>query len=212
MKLYIASSVDYSSLSWLSVLTFDYSSLSWENPLERSKLQQSAKDQLTRVFQEHNRIIMELEVQKEKLKQKEQGLKEREAHNENENLSLNYEKKQNEQAILELKRADERMLSLAEEHKREKEALQRKMIDLERELDAKQALKLEIRHLTGNLQVVKHMGADDGDEEVLEKFVAIEKELEEKEEELQDLEALSVKLLLSKSATAMMNYKKLGKN
>lgn len=70
------------------------------------------------------------------------------------------------------------------------------MIDLERELDAKQALKLEIRHLTGNLQVVKHMGADDGDEEVLEKFVAIQRELEEKEEELQDLEALSQALIV----------------
>lgn len=69
------------------------------------------------------------------------------------------------------------------------------MIKLERELDAKQALKLEIRHLTGNLQVVKHMG-DDGDEEVKEKFLAIQQELEEKEEELQDIEALSQALIV----------------
>lgn len=123
-------------------------------------------------------------------------------------------------AILELKRADEKMLILAEEHKvllfyyitwaielkvfvnklhyfsqREKEKLQRKIIDLERKLDTKQALELEIQRLVGNLQVVKHMG-DDGDKEVSEKFRAIQQELEEKEEELQDLDQLSQALVI----------------
>ncbi|XP_057788287.1 factor of DNA methylation 4-like isoform X2 [Salvia miltiorrhiza] len=160
---------------------------------ERRKLQQSASDQLQKVLQDHGRITMELEVQRKKLEQEEQELEEREAQNENENLRLNHEKKQNEMAILELKRADEKMLLLGEEHKREKEKLQRKMIDLERELDAKQALKLEIQRLTGNLQVVKHMG-DDGD--MSEKFLSIKQELEEKEEELQHLDQLSQALII----------------
>ncbi|KAH6789350.1 hypothetical protein C2S51_004356 [Perilla frutescens var. frutescens] len=159
---------------------------------ERKKLQQSASDQLKKMFEDHDR---ELEVQRKNLKQKEQELKEREAHNENENLRLNYEKKQNEQAILELKRADEKMLSLAEEHKREKEELQIKMIDLERKLDAKQALELEIQRLTGKLRVVKHMG-DDGDEEVSEKLHAIQQELEEKEEEFEHLEQINQALIV----------------
>ncbi|KAG6382424.1 hypothetical protein SASPL_157908 [Salvia splendens] len=162
---------------------------------ERRKLQQSASGQLEKVLQEHGRINMQLEVQRKKLEEEEQELKEREAQNENENLRLNHEKKQNEMAILKLKRADKKMLLLAEEYKKEKENLQRKMIDLERELDEKQALELEIRRLAGSLQVVKHMG-DDGDKDMLEKFSAIQKELEEKEEELQDLDQLSQALIV----------------
>ncbi|XP_041996174.1 protein INVOLVED IN DE NOVO 2-like [Salvia splendens] len=162
---------------------------------ERRKLQESASGQLHKVLQERDRINMQLEVQRKKLEEEEQELKEREAQNENENLRLNHEKKQNEMAILKLKRADEKMLLLAEEHKKEKEKLQRKMIDLERELDEKQALELEIRRLAGSLQVVKHMG-DDGDKDMSEKFSAIQKELEEKEEELQDLDQLSQALIV----------------
>ncbi|KAI3446101.1 hypothetical protein Pfo_002766 [Paulownia fortunei] len=169
---------------------------------ERQKMQQNAHDKLKRIFQEHEKITLELEVQRNELKQHEQELEEREAQNENERLKLSNEKKQiillimqNERAILEQKRADEKVLRLAEDHKREKEELQRKMIELEKKLDAKQALELEIRRLRGNLQVVKHMG-DDGDELEAEKLYAIQRELEEKEEELEYLEALNQDLIV----------------
>ncbi|KAH6803051.1 hypothetical protein C2S51_034497, partial [Perilla frutescens var. frutescens] len=157
---------------------------------ERKKLHQSASDQLKKMFEDQDR---EFEVQRKNLKQKEQELKEHEAHNENENLRLFYEKKQNEKAILDLTRANEKMLSLAEEHKREE--LQIKMIDLERKLDAKQALELDIRCLTGNLRVVKHM-RDDGDEEVSEKLHVIQQELEEKKEEFEHLEQINQALIV----------------
>ncbi|PIN06754.1 hypothetical protein CDL12_20697 [Handroanthus impetiginosus] len=162
---------------------------------ERQKMQQNARGQLARIFQEHERITSELKAQRNKLKKREQELEEREAQNENERSKLSYEKQQNERAILEQKRADEKVLRLAEDHKREKEGLQRKLIQLEKKLDAKQALELEIRHLKGNLQVVKHMG-DDGDTEVAKKLQAIQHELEEKEEELEHLEALNQTLIV----------------
>ncbi|KAL7118792.1 hypothetical protein ACP275_02G023800 [Erythranthe tilingii] len=165
---------------------------------ERKKMQQTARHQLQQIFQEHERTAMQLEVQRNELKQHEKELEEREARNENERLKLSYEKEQNERAILEQKRADENVLRLAEDHEREKEALQRTMIELEKKLDAKHALELEIRCLKGNLQVAKHIGddGDDGDEEVTKKLHSIEQELKDKEEELEDLEQLSQALII----------------
>lgn len=69
------------------------------------------------------------------------------------------------------------------------------MIELEKKLDAKHALELEIRCLRGNLEVVKYMG-DDGDEKVSKKLLIIQQELQEKEEELEDLEQLNQALVV----------------
>lgn len=57
-------------------------------------MQQNARDQLRRIFQEHERITLELEVQRSELKKHEKELEEREARNENERLMLDHEKKQ----------------------------------------------------------------------------------------------------------------------
>ncbi|KAK6159459.1 hypothetical protein DH2020_006773 [Rehmannia glutinosa] len=157
---------------------------------ERQKMQQKEHDNLKIIFQEHDRITLELEAQRNVLKQQEQELKEREAQNENENerIKLKYEQQQNERAIAEQKRADEKVLRLAEDHKR-------KIMELEKELDAKQALELEIRRLRGSLQVVKHMG-DDGD-----KLSDIEQELKDKEEEFEYFEVLNQSLIVKERRT-----------
>jgi hypothetical protein len=78
---------------------------------------------------------------------------------------------------------------------RQKEELHNRIIQLEKKLDAKQALELEIERLRGTLSVMKHMG-DDGDVEVLEKVDALLKQLREKEGELEDLEALNQTLIV----------------
>lgn len=78
---------------------------------------------------------------------------------------------------------------------RQKEALHNRIIELEKKLDAKQALVLEIERLRGSLNVMRHMG-DDGDLEVLVKVEAIHKELREKEGEYDDLDALNQALII----------------
>jgi Asp-tRNA(Asn)/Glu-tRNA(Gln) amidotransferase A subunit family amidase len=78
---------------------------------------------------------------------------------------------------------------------RQKEELHNRIIRLEKQLDAKQALELEIERLRGALNVMKHM-EDDGDVEVLRKMDAIIKNLREKEGELNDLEALNQTLIV----------------
>lgn len=78
---------------------------------------------------------------------------------------------------------------------REKEELHNRIIQLEKKLDEKQALELEIEQLKGTLNVMEHMG--DGDDEVaLKKTEALLQELREKEEEREHAEALTQTLII----------------
>ncbi|KAH7863442.1 hypothetical protein Vadar_017601 [Vaccinium darrowii] len=162
---------------------------------EMKQMQKDASDQLQKVFTDHERSKSALEAQREKLELVEKELEEREALNSNEKRKLEHEKKMNERAILEQKRADEKMLNLAEVQKREKEKLHKKVIELEKNLDAKQALELEIQRMRGAVQVRKHMN-EDGDLEAKRKMETIEKDLKDKEEDLEQLEALNQALIV----------------
>ncbi|MBA0694849.1 hypothetical protein Goari_005117 [Gossypium aridum] len=87
-------------------------------------------------------------------------------------------------------------MKLAEDQKRQKEELHNRIIQLEKQLDQKQALELEIEQLRGSLNVIRHMG-DEDDKEVLQKIEASLKDLREKEGDLEDLEALNQTLIVS---------------
>ena len=82
-----------------------------------------------------------------------------------------------------------------EQWQREKENLHKRIIELERKLDAKQALELEIDRMRGALQVMKHM-RENRDMDMKIKMDEIQEELKEKEEELDDLEALNQALVV----------------
>ncbi|XP_057955214.1 protein INVOLVED IN DE NOVO 2-like [Malania oleifera] len=162
---------------------------------ELSKMQQIARHQLENIFIEHEKVKFQLEAQKKELGQREKVLDKREALNENERKKLYHEKKMNERATIEQKRADENVLKLAEVHKRNKEELHKRIIELEKKLDAKQALELEIERMRGAIHVMKHMG-EEGDLESKKKVETIQEELTEKEEELEALEALNQTLIV----------------
>lgn len=76
----------------------------------------------------------------------------------------------------------------------EKEKLRRKIIELQKGLDAKQALELEIEQKRGTIQVMKHMKEENV--EVQEKMDAIITEIKEKEEEMDAVEALNQSLIV----------------
>lgn len=78
---------------------------------------------------------------------------------------------------------------------RQKEDLHKRIIHLEKQLDAKQAVELEIEQLRGSLNVMKHI-EDEGDQEVLKKVDTLLKSLREKEEEYEGLEALNQTLIV----------------
>lgn len=169
---------------------------------EIRKIQTSARDHFQKIFNDHEKLKLQLESHKRELDLRGRELEKREAHNENERKKLCEEIEKNvmknsslQLAAVEQQKADEKVYKLAEDQKKQKENLHRRIIQLEKQLDAKQALELEIERLRGTLNVMKHMG-DDGDMEILKKMDSMLKVLREKEGELEDLEALNQTLIV----------------
>ncbi|CAH9083962.1 unnamed protein product [Cuscuta europaea] len=174
---------------------------------EIKKTESSARDHLRRIFNYHEKLKLQLESQKRDLELRGQELRKREMQEEIKRKKLaedskqNAEKKFSLQAAAQIKRkADEKLMKLAEEQKRQKEGLHRRIIQLEKQLHAKQALQLEIEQLRGQLNVMKHM-EDEGDLEVLEKVESLLRALREKEKDLGHLEALNQTLIVQERMT-----------
>ncbi|XP_076905987.1 protein INVOLVED IN DE NOVO 2-like [Bidens hawaiensis] len=165
------------------------------------KIQVGAREHFLKIFNDHEKIKLRLVNEKKELELRGQELEKREVYNENERKKVSEEMEQNaarnsllQRASNEQKKADESVMKLADDQKREKEELHKKIILLEKQLDAKQAVELEIERLRGQLNVMKHMGDDDL--EVMKKVEDIHKNLREKEEELDDLESLNQTLVV----------------
>ncbi|PIA60287.1 hypothetical protein AQUCO_00300056v1 [Aquilegia coerulea] len=164
-------------------------------------MQQIVGEHSKKKFCEDEKLKSKLDNLKRDIEMHDKDLEKREAKYECLWRILMEEKKKNamrnsllETASLKKRMADENVLRLAEDHQKEKEDLLDRYLELEKQLDAKQALKLEIVQLKGNLDVMKHMGLDE-DLEVKEMVKTHAKSLEEKEEELENLEALSFSLV-----------------
>ncbi|KAJ9553330.1 hypothetical protein OSB04_017375 [Centaurea solstitialis] len=168
---------------------------------EIKKIQLSGREHLQRIYNDHEKLKLQLERQKRELELRGVELQKREVVNENERKKLAEEIEENAVrnsslriASDEQRKADESVMKLADDHKRAKEKLHEKILLLEKQLDAKQAVELEIERLKGQLNVMKHMGDDDL--EVLKKIEDMHKDLKEKEEELGDLETLKQTLIV----------------
>lgn len=70
-----------------------------------------------------------------------------------------------------------------------------KNVEHKRQMDLKQNLELEIQQLKVSLSMLKHIEEDE-DEEVLKKMNALEREVSERFQELQDMEALNQTLIM----------------
>ncbi|XP_020233960.1 protein INVOLVED IN DE NOVO 2 [Cajanus cajan] len=169
---------------------------------EMKKIHSSATQHFQNIFNGHERLKLQLESQKRELELRRIELEKREARNESERKKLEDEMMENalrnsslEMAILEQHKAGENVLKLAADQKRQKEQLHAKIIQLEKQLDVKQNLELEIQQLKGKLNFMNHMEGD-GDSEVLNKVDVIHKVLREKEQSLRDLDALNQTLII----------------
>ncbi|KAM7492029.1 hypothetical protein LguiA_034950 [Lonicera macranthoides] len=153
------------------------------NEVEMRRIQSSAREHFQKIFNDHEKIKLQLERQRRELEVRGKELEkcEIETKNESQKLYEEIEKNATINSSLELvaneqKKADENIMKLADEQKREKEDLHKKIIGLEKKLDAKQAVELKIKQLKGTLNVMKHVGeGDDGDLEVLKKMEDIHK-------------------------------------
>ncbi|XP_062015610.1 factor of DNA methylation 4-like [Rosa rugosa] len=162
---------------------------------EREKRQQVEKEQLSRILRDHEKAAEQLENQKKELERREKQLQQRRAQNDSERRKLHHDRQMNARATLEQKKADENMLRLAEEQKKQKEELRKKVIQLEKELEKKQALELEIEQMRGALKTMKHMDEDE-DMDAKKKMNEIKQNLEEKEQEYDAVEALHQALVV----------------
>ncbi|KAH7547469.1 hypothetical protein FEM48_Zijuj01G0313400 [Ziziphus jujuba var. spinosa] len=168
---------------------------------ESRKMQRLAREHVRRVLQEQEKMNYELETKKKELDARSKELSKREALTEREKQKLDEDLKKNDVrnnslqlASIEQKKADENVLRLVEEQKREKEEALNKILQLEKQLDVKQKLEMEIQELRGKLEVMKHLG-DEDDEAVKKKMKEMKEELDEKVDSLDDLESLNRTLI-----------------
>lgn len=170
--------------------------------IEIQKMQCLARDHSRRIFEENERLRSQLEDKRTELDQRCKQVDKLVAQSDMEKSKLAVEKQKNamrnsslEMASLEQKKADENVLKLVEEQKREKETALNKILYLEKQLDAKQKLELEIQQLKGKMNVMKYMGGED-DSGVKKKMEEMSEELQDKIEEMDSLEALNQTLVV----------------
>ncbi|KAK4846197.1 hypothetical protein QYF36_014247 [Acer negundo] len=168
---------------------------------ETRKIQRLSRENIQRILEEQENLSHELEIKKREIDIWSKELNRREALTERERQKLDEDRRKNEQrnnslqlASLEQKKADENVLRLIEEQKREKAEALRKIIKLTEELDARQKLEMEIADLKGTLQVMKHLEKAD-DAAVQKKMEEMNDKLKEKMEDLENLDDLNNTLI-----------------
>ncbi|KAJ7975729.1 factor of DNA methylation 1-like [Quillaja saponaria] len=168
---------------------------------ETRKLQWRAREKVRQILDEQEKLSEELERKKKILDLRSKELNRREVLTEQERQQLEEDREKKDVrnnslqlASMEQKKSDENVLRLVEEQKREKEEALNKILLLEKQLDAKQKLEMEIEELKGKLQVMKHLG-DEDDTAVKKKMEEMNDELKQKIEDLEDLESMNQTLI-----------------
>ncbi|KAK1589576.1 hypothetical protein Q3G72_035382 [Acer saccharum] len=150
-----------------------------------------------RSVQCHKRAKSKLDAQEKELKKREKHVQYQQAQNETEKKELHDARRMLDRENLEQKKAAEEMSMLAENQRKENEELDREIIELQKKLDTKQALELEMERMRGALQVMKHI--EEEDMEVKKKIESIQKDLKEKEEEYEEMEKLCQALIIKEA-------------
>ncbi|TXG74083.1 hypothetical protein EZV62_002662 [Acer yangbiense] len=142
----------------------------------------------------HKRAKSKLDAQEKELKRREKHVQYQQAQNETEKKELHDARRMLDRENLEQKKAAEEVSMLAENQRKENEKLDREIIELQKKLDTKQALELEMERMRGALQVMKHI--EEEDMEVKKKIESIQNDLKEKEEEYEEMEKLCQALII----------------
>ncbi|CAL9123490.1 unnamed protein product [Musa textilis] len=144
---------------------------------EMRNLQRNARETTRKIFDENEKLRMELDLKRKEIDLRCKELDKLEAQNEGDKKKLDDEKQKVELATIVQKEAEEEVLKLVEDQKKEKEAALARILQLEKELDQKQQLELEIETLNWNLRVMKHLeGQNDADIQEMEQKLERERE------------------------------------
>lgn len=169
---------------------------------ESRNMQRKARNEVKRILEEQEKLSNELDEKKKKLDSWTRDLHKREALTDQERQKLEEDKKKKdlrnqslELASKEAKIADANVFRLVEEQKLEKQEAYNKILQLEKQLDAKQKLEMEIEELKGKLEVMKHLG-DQDDAAIQKKMEEMNDELQEKRDNLEATEAMNQTLIV----------------
>ncbi|CAJ2656480.1 unnamed protein product [Trifolium pratense] len=169
---------------------------------ESRSMQRKAREDVRRILEEQEKMSNELDEKMRKLDSWSRDLNKREVLTDQERQKLDEDKNKkdlrNESLQLaskEQKIADANFFKLVEQQKREKEEDLNKILQLEKQLDAKQKLEMEIVELRGKLQVMKHLG-DQDDAAIKKKMEEMNAELTDKIESLEDMELMNQTLIV----------------
>nr|XP_017250607.1 PREDICTED: factor of DNA methylation 1-like isoform X1 [Daucus carota subsp. sativus]XP_017250608.1 PREDICTED: factor of DNA methylation 1-like isoform X1 [Daucus carota subsp. sativus] len=194
--------IEYNEKSMsLDRLLEDYSKLHNEFSEETRRMQQISQENITKVIAEQELLNLELEAKRKQLDSWSRELNRREILTESDREKLDEDRNKSnvrnsslQLASMEQKRAGENILRLLEKHQREIEAAQTETLRLERELDEKIRLEMEIQELKRKLQVMKHLESED-DDALHSRMKEMQDELEDKEEQRNHMETLNQTLL-----------------
>ncbi|GJN39651.1 hypothetical protein PR202_gb28783 [Eleusine coracana subsp. coracana] len=178
--------------------------MDWKASIRKSQMrnmQSAAREHTHRLIRETDQLRNQLAQKESYIQKRSRQLSELNAQTDMERRKLENERKKNtdqnnslNMARIEQQKADEKVLRLLEKQKKEKEAALKKILQLERQLDEKQKLELDIQQLKGKLEVVKHMEGQGVD--VKKRSEELTAELNEKIEEMEDLETLNQTLIV----------------
>ncbi|VAI93213.1 unnamed protein product [Triticum turgidum subsp. durum] len=183
---------------------------------EIRKMQQLARRHSEKIIDENQNLRSELESKMSELNARSKELDDLAAKSSHDKSNLEQEKQKNaiksnhlKLATAEQQRADEDVVKLVRDQKREKVAALNKILELEQQLEAKQTLELEIQQLKGKLEVMKHMPGHE-DSVSKDKINELSEELQDKMDELDAMESLNQTLVIkeSKSNTEMQEARK----
>ncbi|KAM0864825.1 hypothetical protein ACQ4PT_043654 [Festuca glaucescens] len=173
---------------------------------EMRNMQSAAREHSRRIVQETDQLRKQLDEKEHDIKRRSKQLREIVAQTDMERRELENERKKNDvqndslhMARIEQKKANESVRILVEKHKKEKEAALKEILMLEKQLDEKQKLELDIEQLRGKLKVVKHMEGEGVDVKKLTEELT--KKLDERMEAMEHLDQLNQALIIKERMT-----------
>ncbi|KAF8722055.1 hypothetical protein HU200_022686 [Digitaria exilis] len=177
-----------------------------EHNKKMRKMQEDARRNSRKIIDQNIKLNKELEARKKEIDRKSKQLEKlaMKSNTNTEKLEVAKQENAKENMLINLAtqkktEQDVKLLRLVKHHEQEKEHVVKMLYNLENQLASKQKLELEIEQLTGNLEVMRHMG--DADANLKKKVDELRKTLEEKSEEMEAMDSLNQTLVIKERRT-----------
>ncbi|CAM0957704.1 unnamed protein product [Alopecurus aequalis] len=176
---------------------------------EIQKMQQLSVEHTQKIVDENNNLRLHLQSMTHELDASSKQLDELVAQTDCDRRNLELEKQRNAMksnhlmlAEQEFQKADENVLKVVQQHKIEKEAALKNIMELNEKLDRKHELQLDIKHLTGKLEVIKLTPGNESSESG-KRIAELKEELHDKIAEMEYTENYNEGLIVQEKKAAV---------